>query len=123
MKLHSDSRTISHRVNAYAPGEIRIGQTIYRRSLIVNADIVLPDWRPQTFDAIDASDMEPILALEPEVVILGAGITARPPTSRFIPLFHRARIGIELMTTDAACRTYNILLAEGRNVTAALILS
>ena len=84
-----------------------------------------PEWSgfaPGGFGALSEQDFEGLLASSPEIVLLGSGATQRfPHPGAFAPLM-RARVGVEVMDTRAACRTYNILIAEGRNVVAALIV-
>ena len=81
-----------------------------------------PGFAPQGFDALAEADFERLLETSPEIVLLGTGATQRFPHPRLTAPLHRARVGLEVMDTRAACRTYNILVAEGRNVTAALIV-
>ena len=105
----------------YGPDGVAINGTEFRQSVIVPwRGPVLP-WAAGGFDALEASHFEALVALEPELVIFGSG-----PRIRFAkPALQRAlierRIGIETMDTAAACRTYNVLLAEGRSVVAALL--
>jgi uncharacterized protein len=121
MKLTDDRLTGVNLVRSYAPGELRIGETVLHRSCLVRADR-LADWRPQRLDDLTIEDLEPIFALEPEIVVLGSG-----PQQRFLPATLMAAvlsrgIGCEVMETGAACRTYNILASEDRRVVAALLL-
>jgi len=83
---------------------------------------IIPDWRPQMLAELRAQDLAEVLALEPEVVLLGTGQTLRFPSPELFSAFHSTAIGIEVMDTGAACRTYNILAVEGRQVVAALLL-
>jgi uncharacterized protein len=109
-------------ISAYEPGLIRVGSTTYRSSVIVAPDRVLDDWRPVSVAGIDQGDLAPILSLEPEIVILGTGaIQSFPDPGVYAPTAN-AGVGLEVMDTGAACRTYNILVSEGRRVVAALIM-
>lgn len=122
MKLTLDSAGMVHRIRAYAPGEVLIGDVTYRRSLVVSADRLVPDWRPRRFDELTADDIDLPASLNPELVILGCGATQRFfEPSVLAPLIRRG-VGVEIMETGAACRTFNILLAEDRPVVAALII-
>jgi len=109
-------------IKGYEQGRIRVGSTDYRASLIVAPDRVIDDWPPQTVDELRAEHFTPILALNPQVIVLGTGETHRFPDPACYVAAMEKGIGVEIMETGAACRTYNILMAEGRSVAAALIM-
>jgi uncharacterized protein len=99
-----------------------VNATEWQRSVLVPWVGDARAWAPSAIDTLERGHFEEILALAPEVVIFGSG-----PTLRFVsPGLYQAltarRIGIETMDTGAACRTYNVLAAEGRRVLAALLL-
>lgn len=100
---------------------IRIGETYYRHSLVVTATTLITDWAPQSADELQAEHLEMLVELEAEVVLIGTGARQHflPPRDMF--RFYGKGIGLEVMTTDAACRTFNVLVTEGRNVAAALM--
>lgn len=100
---------------------IRIGDDYYLRSLIVSARELVTDWAPQGPDELEESHLQEIIALQPEVVLLGTGARQHFLAPRDMYFFYRQGIGIEVMTTDAACRTFNVLVTEGRPVAAALM--
>ncbi len=83
---------------------------------------MLDHWRPATVEHIEPDDFTPVLSLEPEIVILGTGpAQVFPEPAVYAPAINRG-VGLEIMDTGAACRTYNILVSEGRRVVAALIM-
>ena len=103
-------------------GRIRVGDEQIERSFAITADNVIPDWSATPVDDLKIDQFEELLATEPDVVILGTGWQAS-----FVPrelTFSMARrgIGFEVMDTPAACRTFNILLAEGRRPAAVMII-
>jgi len=109
-------------VRAYDHGVVTIGNTRYQRSLILTRERLIPDWRPQRTEDLNPEDFDLLRAAQPEIVLLGTGTVLRfPPPALTAPLL-QAGIGVEIMDTAAACRTYNILLAEQRDVAAALLL-
>jgi uncharacterized protein len=122
MKLSLDLPARTHMIRAYAPGEIRVGDGIYHASLIVTAASLIEGWRPTRMDDLQSADLEPILALKPEVLLVGSGVRQQFPDRAILASLYAARIGFEIMDTGAACRTYNVLVAEGRAVAAALIV-
>jgi uncharacterized protein len=88
----------------------------------VSAGRIVTDWPASSIEELTADHLAAILELKPEIAVIGSGATFKfPDPARLAPL-HQARIGVEVMDTPAACRTYNILLGEGRNVVAALIV-
>lgn len=86
-------------------------------------DRITEDWKVQNIEALDRHNIEALAALEPELVLLGTGDVLRFPDPRLLVNLTHAGIGAEVMDTRAACRTYNILAEEGRNVAAALIIA
>jgi uncharacterized protein len=122
MKLTDDRTGGSYLVRSFAPGELRVGDATVHRSCLLRADRLVDDWRPQTFDELTTADVDAILALEPEIVILGSGPHQRFPPPQWLATLLARGIGCEVMDTGAACRTYNVLVSEGRSVVAALLL-
>ena len=107
-------------VRAYSPSELRIGEHSIRTSCIVTAEQLITDWEPRCFEALQPAHLAVLLALEPQIVLLGSGAQQRfaPPAIR-AALTGRG-VGVEVMTLGAACRTFNILVREDRRVAAAL---
>ena len=121
LKLHADTPTALNTVTAYGPGFIEINKVRHTSAVLLAPDRVEP-WAVESFEALDPADFERLRALGPEVALLGTGSRQRFPHPRLSRALADARIGLEVMTTPAACRTYNILMAEGRKVAAALLL-
>ena len=122
MKISLDAPGARNIVTAFAPGVLRIGGETYERSLILTATSIVADWRPTRIEDLVAADLEPLLELRPEVLLVGSGARQKFPDREVLAHLYAARIGFEIMDTGAACRTYNLLVAEGRDVAAALIL-
>lgn len=122
MKFERDSPQGRNTFTGYGPGYVEVNRQRYSASLVVSAERIIVDWPALSVEELGADHLAAIVELRPEIAILGSGATFRfPDPARLAPL-HAARIGVEVMDTQAACRTYNILLGEGRNVVAALIL-
>lgn len=109
-------------IRGYGPGELAVGRQTYTDSLLVTPDGVVPDWEPDCVADITARHLLAILDYRPELLILGTGEHQEFPSPRLFVDLMDARVGYEVMDTAAACRTYNILLGEGRRVVAALLL-
>ena len=121
MKFHLSPST-GNVVTGLGPSWVRIGAQEYRASLILTPETVVTGWAPQGFDGLTAEDFARLLVDAPEIVLLGTGPSIRFPHPRLTHALTDARIGLEVMDTAAACRTFNILAAEGRKVLAALLL-
>ena len=122
MKLHLTQADGLNLLTGYSDNWISVNHQRIEHSLIVTPDTLMTDWKVQDFDALNEADFERIAKLNPEVVLLGTGVQHRFIHPRLIRALTEANVAVECMTTDAACRTYNILMAEGRQVAAALIL-
>lgn len=101
---------------------IRIGEQTLTVSTALTADRIIGEWRATPVDAITITDLQPVLADEPELLVLGTGSQQRMPPKELAFALARRGIGLELMDTPAACRTFNILIAEGRRPAAVLLL-
>jgi len=121
MKFHL-STTSGNVVTGLGPGWVRVGATEYRENLVLTPDSIASGWAPGGFAALTEEDFAPLLAASPDVVLLGTGSTIRFPHPRLTRALADRQIGLEVMDTAAACRTFNILAAEGRRVAAALMI-
>jgi uncharacterized protein len=110
-------------VTGLGPGWVRVGATDYRENFVLTPAAIATGWAPDGFDKLTEADFERLLEWKPEVVLFGAGATIRFPHPRLTRALTDARIGLEVMDTPAACRTFNILAAEGRSVVAALLIA
>lgn len=109
-------------LDAIGPASSRMRQEVLTRSLIITPEHLIRNWPPQTLNELAASHMRVLQELKPEVVLLGSGSRfAWPNGEALVPLV-QAGIGYEVMDTAAACRTYNILMSDGRRVAAALLM-
>jgi uncharacterized protein len=109
-------------VTGVGPGWVRVGVREYRENVAMTPESIATGWTRGGFDELAEGDFEGLLALAPEIVLLGTGATLRFPHPRLVRALTDARVGVEVMDTAAACRTFNILAAEGRKVAAALIV-
>jgi uncharacterized protein len=120
VKLHASSPTALNTFTGYGEGFVMLNGRRHERAVIVLPERVV-DWPVAGFEALAEAHFEAIAALGPEVVLLGTGARLRFPHPRLTAPLARARIGLEVMDVQAACRTYNILMAEARVVAAALV--
>lgn len=126
MKLHAPAPTTLNTFTGYGEGFVLVNGARYEginvRSLIVTPEQVLP-WSAASFDALAESDFEGLLELKLEILLLGTGPRQRFPHPRLTRALAARRVGVEAMDLQAACRTYNILMAEDRRVAAALLFT
>lgn len=122
MKISLEATAGRNLFTAYGDGYVDVNGMRHHANVVVAADAVTPGWFTGSFTALGPEHLAPLVAGRPEIVLLGTGTAFRfPHPSVLAPLYH-AGIGVEVMDTRAACRTYNILLSEGRRVVAALIV-
>ncbi len=120
MKMHLDNTAGAHRITGYGAGYVSVDEKRLTCSFILTPEKLITDWSPQTVAELDEAALETVARLRPSIVLLGTGANqCFPPSSLIAPMLGKG-IGIEVMTTAAACRTYNILVAEGRHVAAGL---
>jgi len=106
---------------AHGVGYVMVNGERFSGSIVVLAEEVRDDWSAAEFDELSEAHFTYFLALKPDVLLLGTGAQQRFPHPRLYRALTDARIGVECMTTPAACRTYNILVAEDRKVVAAIL--
>ena len=122
MQLVEQDRGGQYFVRRCAADRIVVVDRAFDASFILAVDQVVERWPATRVEALGAADAEAVLALEPEVVLLGTGARQAFPPAAFMAAFLTRRIGIEPMDNAAAARTFNVLGAEGRRVVAAFIL-
>ena len=122
MKLHLDSATSRNAITGYGEGYVMVNRQRFERSLVVLPDRIVLDWPPKRFDELAPEHMAALAGLDREIILLGTGAQLRFPRPEIIQPLMRSGVGVEVMDVQAACRTYNILLAEDRRVAAALLI-
>jgi uncharacterized protein len=123
VKFLRENPTGQYLFTGYGAGYVMVNNQRYERSLVVTPERLIETWQAASFERLDAGHFEFLLGLKPEIVLLGTGATLRFPPPALSRCLAQARIGLEVMATSAACRTYNVLTADGRNVVAAVLLS
>lgn len=123
MKMHLDKAVGVHRITGYGSGYVSVDERRLTSSFVITPEELITDWTPRSVAELDEAALEIMARLRPSIMLLGTGADQRfPPSSLLAPMLGRG-IGIEVMTTAAACRTYNILVAEGRTVAAGIIIA
>jgi len=122
MILSEEKDQNQYKIQAYEPGVLTISDQRYHSSLILSADKLIENWQVTSAAALGPEDATLILTCKPAIVLLGTGQSFIIPPTSFLDAIRTKGIGIEFMDTRAACHTFIVLTAEGRNVVAALLL-
>jgi uncharacterized protein len=120
VKLHASPPRAVNTITGYGEGYVMINGERRESSVVVLAERLMP-WSASAFDRLTTQDFAFLAGLDAEIVLLGTGPRQRFPHPRLTAPLASAGIGIEVMDLQAACRTYNILIAEERKVAAALL--
>jgi uncharacterized protein len=121
MKISEERGEGAYLISGYGPGYLKINHIEYRGSVLLSAKGIEAGWPRNTVESLTADDLDRIVRDNPELVLIGTGAHLQFPARSVMNFFLGKGIGVEIMDTHAACRTYNLLVLEGRNVTAALI--
>jgi len=122
VKIERDTPGGANSFSGYGEGYVEVNGRRLTQSAVVGAQRLVTDWPAAAIAELSADHLAAIIEMKPEIVLLGTGRTLVFPEPRILAPLYKAGIGVEVMDTPAACRTYNILLGEGRNVVAALIV-
>ena len=138
MQMHLDSDPGTFGIYAYRPGAVTVGipvpaqeihaapppprREVLTRSLVIMPGRLIDDWPPQCFEDLTPDHFALLTAHDVEILLFGSGSRLRWPAPSMLAMLLERRIGVEVMDTSAACRTYNILRADGRRVAAALLI-
>jgi uncharacterized protein len=122
MKLHLTTAENNHLITGYGDGFVGINKIKYTKNLIVMADKLILNWQTSDFASLAEAHFLQLVELKPEVVLLGTGEKHQFLHPKVYQSLTAQGIPLECMTTAAACRTYNFLMSEGRNVAAALLI-
>jgi uncharacterized protein len=122
VKFQPDSLEGVNTIARHDGGSVWIGNQSYSGSVVVPWSGPIRAWSPADFDALTQAHFDEVLQLQPELVIFGSGAKLRFPPPALLRGLIARRVGVESMDSAAACRTYNVLVSEGRTVVAALLL-
>jgi len=121
MKLQADRMEGLNAISRHGAEGVLVNGVEHRHGVIVPWQGAVLPWGVERFEGLTEEHFETLAALAPELVIFGSGARLRFPNPRLLKPLMGRRIGVETMDSPAACRTYNVLLAEGRAVVAALL--
>ena len=122
MKLQPNPSGSQKTITGHGPGWVETGGRRYQRSFLITPITIDADWGPDTFEQLAETHLAALMGHACDVLLLGTGSRQRFPQPQMLRSLIDVGIGVEIMDTAAACRTYNIVVAEGRAVVAALIV-
>lgn len=123
MTLALDENQAKFQIRGYKPGQINVNDLSYNRSIILSATQLIAEWPPQQIQDLKREHLDVIIELKPAILIIGTGSSLDFPEIEVYGDLFNYGIGVEIMNTSAACRTFNALTAEERNVVAALMVA
>ncbi len=122
MKFAEDHNSSRYKISGYDNNSIGINGMPHRYALVLSPMEIITDWTPNIYADLKAEHLDPFYQLKAEIILLGTGQKQIFPQPEILRRFAQEQIGFEIMDTQAACRTFNILMAEGRNVVAGLFI-
>lgn len=123
MALSEDMIFNRYSIQAYEQGQITVNDKIYTKSLVLSPDKIIESWPVSNVTQLETQHLQCIIDLKPDVILLGTGEKQIFPDVQILGFFGQQGYSVEVMNTGALCRTFNILVAEERNVVAAFILA
>lgn len=120
MQFNLDNGDAAFQIKSYTKGLITVNKQTYNYPILVMPKHLIAPWGPRSFEELKETDFELVLSYKPKIFILGTGEQHRFPPAQLYAALINSHIGVEVMDTRAACRTYTVLMAEGREVVAAL---
>lgn len=111
----------NHSIQSYSDKSVCIADKIYECSLLINRQQIIAPLELKRIEEVDLSKQSLLLTDQPEIILIGHGQAGKFPSLELLSVLSAQRIGLEVMSIGAACRTFNILLNEGRNVSAVFI--
>lgn len=122
MPLAEEIINNSYSFQSYEPDQVTINEQVYRQSLILSPDKIIHPWPVTHLQQLTTEHLVDIPGLNPDVILLGTGSRQIFPPMEILGYFANQNLSLEVMDTGALCRTFNILVAEGRSVVAAVIM-
>lgn len=124
MKIELDSEfSTTNRIISYSNVSFRLKDTVIETNLVISKDRLIENWSVKSYQHLATQHLDEIVSWQPELIIIGSGNVPSFPDPELIAYAASKHIGLEIMDTGAACRSYNLLLDEGRDVVACLFLS
>ncbi len=122
MKFAEDNNHSKYKITGYESNGVEINGLMHKQAFILSPMELVNDWQPQALSALTVEHLDVFYTMKPEVIILGTGVSQIFPDREILKYLVQNRIGYEIMDTQAACRTFNVIMAEGRTVVAGMFI-
>jgi uncharacterized protein len=123
MKIELDSGiSISNKINSYSDDSFKLKNKLIKSNLVISKDRLIENWPVDAYQNLASQHLDQIISWQPEIILIGTGRAPSFPNPELIAYVTSKNIGLEIMDTGAACRSYNLLIDEGRYVVACLFL-
>ncbi len=123
MKIEIDSEfSASNKIISYSDDSFTLKDKVIESNIVISKDELIENWSVDSYQNLALQHMDPIIAWQPEVILLGTGKESCFQNYELLSYITSKNIGLEIMNTGAACRSYNLLIDEGRKVVACLFL-
>ena len=122
MKFTQEINPDSYYINAHDDASVSINGEVYQQSLIILPDDIIANWGVTNIEQLSLDTLAKIQISEVDVILLSTGLSHRIPDMKILAHYLEQGIGCEVMSTAAACRTFNLLVSEGRRVAACLMI-
>lgn len=122
MKFAEDHNDSNYHITGYDLEGVEINGVMHKQSFILSPMGIINDWHPQDLSTMRVEHLDAFYTMKPEVIILGTGVKQIFPEREILKYLVQKRIGYEIMDTQAACRTFNVIMGEGRTVVAGMFI-
>ena len=122
MKFAEDHNSARYKISGYDDKGVRVNNRLFDTSFVLSPMELIEDWSPATYADFNASHLDALYTLKPDVVLLGTGKVQVFPPPDILKRLAKEHIGFEIMNTQAACRTFNVLMSEDRKVVAGIFI-
>jgi uncharacterized protein len=123
IKLNNVNHPNVNKITAYSDNWFKLGDRIVKKNIVISKDYIYEDFLPKDYQDFALLHLNKLILWQPEIILIGSGKTLNFPNKEWGEYLNKRNIGFEIMDTGAACRSYNLLIDEGRNIVACLFLA
>jgi len=123
IKLNNVNHPNVNKITAYSDNWFKLGDRIVKKNIVISKDYIYEDFLPKHYQDFALLHLNKLILWQPEIILIGSGKTLNFPNKEWGEYLNKRNIGFEIMDTGAACRSYNLLIDEGRNIVACLFLA
>ena len=123
IKLNNVNHPNVNKITAYSDNWFKLGDRIVKKNIVISKDYIYEDFLPKDYQDFALLHLNKLILWQPEIILIGSGKTLNFPNKEWGEYLNKRNIGFEIMDTRAACRSYNLLIDEGRNIVACLFLA